>query len=428
MNKQLRLTLTALSVLPLSLLAACGSESAGDPAISAVAASTKKSSVTGVRWKVDSLTVGGKTEKAPDGAYLKIADNRKVDGNYGCNTFGSTAAFKKDGIDFENAQSTEMACGDALMKFEKTFARILDAETFTPETTDGGLTLTAGDGDSLKLTKEKPAALYGTKWRVDYLMDREVATFLPKAARGKAWFTLDKKAGTLSASVGCNDISAKATVSEGRITLGSLQATEKMCSDSLMAVERSFLELFKGTVKYRIDHRSITLTSENNTGIGAVADKKTFARTLDAETFTPETTDGGLTRTAGDGDSLKLTKEKPAALYGTKWRVDYLMDREVATRLPAAARGKAWFTLDKKAGTLSASVGCNDISAKAAVSEGRITLGSLQATEKMCSDSLMAVERSFLELFKGTVKYRIDHRNITLTSENNTGVGAVADK
>jgi heat shock protein HslJ len=276
MNKRMRLTLTALAVLP--LLAACGSESAGEAGSGAVGsaadgASTKKSSVTGVRWKVDSLTVGGKTEQAPDGAYLKIADNGKADGNYGCNTFGSTAAFKKGGIDFENARSTEMACGDALMKFEKTFARTLDAETFTPETTDGGLTLTTGDGDTVKLTKEKAAELYGTKWRVDYLMDREVATSLPEAARGKAWFTLDEKAGTLSGSVGCNDISAKATVSEDRITLGSPRTTRKMCSDSLMAAERGLLELFKGTVKYRIDHRNITLTSENNTGLGAVADK-----------------------------------------------------------------------------------------------------------------------------------------------------------
>ncbi|MDW8806730.1 META domain-containing protein [Streptomyces scabiei] len=271
MNKRLRLTLTALAALP--LLAACGSESAGDPGSGAVDASTKKSSVTGVRWKVDSLTVGGKTEQAPDGAYLKIADNGKVDGNYGCNTFGSTAKFKKDGIDFENARSTEMACGDAVMKFEKTFARTLDAETFMPETTDGGLTLTTGDGDTVKLTKEKPAELYGTKWRVDSLMDHDVATSLPEAARGKAWFTLDEKAGTLSGSVGCNDISAKVTVSKDRITLGSPRTTRKMCSGSLMAAERSFLKIFKGTVEYRIDHRSITLTSENDTGIGAVADK-----------------------------------------------------------------------------------------------------------------------------------------------------------
>ncbi|MDX3588054.1 META domain-containing protein [Streptomyces europaeiscabiei] len=273
MDKRLRLTLTALAVLPLPLLAACGSESAGDSGSGNVGSNTTKASVTGVRWKVDSLTVGGKTEQAPDSAYLKIADDGEVNGNYGCNTFGSTAAFDDDGIDFEAGRSTEMACGDAPMKFEESFARTLDTGRFTAETADGGLTLTTGDGDSVKLTEEKSAELYGTKWRIDSLMDHDVATSLPEAAQGKAWFTLDKKAGTLSGSVGCNDISAKATVSEDRITLGNPRTTRKMCSDSLMAAERSLLDLFKGTVEYRIDHRSITLTSENDEGIGAVADK-----------------------------------------------------------------------------------------------------------------------------------------------------------
>lgn len=268
-----RLTLTALALLPLPLLAACGTESAGDSGSGNVGSNTTKASVTGVRWKVDSLTVGGKTEQAPEGAYLKIADNGEVDGNYGCNTFGSTAAFKDDGIDFETTMSTEMACGDVSMKFEENLARTLDAEKFTAETTDGKLTLTTGDGDTVELSEEKPAELYGTKWRIDSLMDHDVATSLPEAAQGKAWFTLDKKAGTLQGSLGCNEVSAKATVSEDKITLGNPRTTRKMCSDSLMAAERSLLELFKGTVEYRIDHRSITLTSENNAGIGAVADK-----------------------------------------------------------------------------------------------------------------------------------------------------------
>ncbi|QFR02736.1 META domain-containing protein [Streptomyces phaeolivaceus] len=268
-----RLTLTALALLPLPLLAACGTESSGDSGSQNVGSTAPKSSVTGVRWKVDSLTVGDRTEQAPDGAWLKIADNGQVDGNYGCNTFGSTAAFKDDGIDFETARSTEMACDDAPMEFEKSFARTLDAEKFTARTTDGGLTLTTGDGDTVKLSEEQPAELYGTRWRIDSLLDHDVATSLPEAAQGKAWFTLDKKAGTLSGGVGCNDISAKATVSEDRITLGNPRTTRKMCSDSLMAAERSLLELFKGTVEYQIDHRTITLTSENDTGIGAVADK-----------------------------------------------------------------------------------------------------------------------------------------------------------
>ncbi|WP_338897385.1 META domain-containing protein [Streptomyces sp. TG1A-60] len=265
------LPLTALALLP--LLAACGTESAGDGPGSRSVGSGSRAEVTGVHWKVDSLTVGGRTEQAPDDAYLRISDDGEVHGNYGCNTFGSTATFKKDGIDFATARSTEMACGDASMKFEETLARMLDAGTFTPGTADGELTLTTADGDTVRLSEEKPAELYGTRWRIDSLLDHEVATSLPEAAEGKAWFTLDKKAGTLSGSLGCNEVAAQATVSEGEITLGNPRTTRKMCSDSLMAAERTLLELFKGTVEYRIDHRTITLTSENNVGVGAVADK-----------------------------------------------------------------------------------------------------------------------------------------------------------
>lgn len=272
MDKQ-RLTRTALPLTALTLLplfAACGTESgAGSDSVGPGA----KASVTGVHWTVDSLTVDGKTAQAPDGAYLKIDDNGEVNGNYGCNTFGSTADFKDDTVDFGAARSTEMACGDTPMKFEESLARTLSSGKFTAESTDGKLTLTTTDGDTVKLSEEKPAELYGTKWRVDSLMDHDVAQSLPEEARGKAWFTLDEKQGTLSGSLGCNEVSAKATVSEDEITLGNPRTTRKMCSDSLMAAERTLLGLFKGTVEYRIDHRSITLTSGNDLGIGAVADK-----------------------------------------------------------------------------------------------------------------------------------------------------------
>ncbi|GHH83153.1 lipoprotein [Streptomyces capitiformicae] len=275
---KLRLTRTALPVAALTLfplLVACGTESAGDSGSGTVGSGTNttKSSVTGVRWAVDSLTVDGRTAQAPDGAYLKIDDKGEVEGNYGCNTFGSTATFKDDGIDFEVARSTEIACGDVSMKFEETFARALDTGTFTPEKTNGKLTLSTTEGDTVKLSEEKPAELYGTKWQVESLLDHDVASSLPEGADGKAWFTLDEKAGTIQGSAGCNEVSAKATVSDGKITLGPPRTTRRMCSDSLMAVERSVLELFKGTVEYRVDHRSITLTSGNNTGIAAVADK-----------------------------------------------------------------------------------------------------------------------------------------------------------
>ncbi|MGW7048356.1 META domain-containing protein [Streptomyces avermitilis] len=274
------LTLTALTLLPLAV--ACGNEKGGSTGSSSVGADTEPS-VTGVHWTVDSVTVNGTTHQAPDGAHVEIAKDGRATGNYGCNSFHSTATFKGDRITLSRTLSTEMACEKRPMEFETTLARALAAGPLTAEAGRGKLTLTTAKGDRVHLTEEKDAPLYDTKWTVDSLVGGDVAQSLPAAADGKAWLTFTKKSGdkegggkevgTVSGSLGCNRVSAKATVRGGHITLGAPRTTRQMCSGSLMATEKSLLKLFDSTVSYRIDHRAITLTSENGKGIGAIADR-----------------------------------------------------------------------------------------------------------------------------------------------------------
>jgi heat shock protein HslJ len=269
MNKQ-RLILSVVTLVP--LVVACGSESVSS-SVGSGSGSGSSASVKGVHWSVDSLTVDGKSEKAPGGAYVKIAEDGKVDGNYGCNGFGTTATVEGDSIEFGTARSTEMACTGASMKFEEAFRRALSDGQLKAETSDGRLTLTSGSGDKVVLSEEKPAELYGTTWKVTSLVKDGTAVSLASDAKDKAWFTLDEKKGTLAGSLGCNRVSADATVRDGQLTLGTPGTTRRMCDGSLMDTEKSFLKLFEGTVSYKIDTRTITLTSENGDGISAVASK-----------------------------------------------------------------------------------------------------------------------------------------------------------
>ncbi|MFJ9968215.1 META domain-containing protein [Streptomyces avermitilis] len=289
------LTLTALTLLPLAV--ACGNEKGGGTGSSSVGADTEPS-VTGVHWTVDSVTVNGTTHQAPDGAHVEIAKDGRATGNYGCNSFHSTATFKGDRITLSRTLSTEMACEKRPMEFEASLARALAAGSLTAEAGQGKLTLTTTEGDRVHLTEEKDAPLYGTKWTVNSLVGGDVAQSLPAAADGKAWLTFtkksgdkeagdkeagdkkgankkgaDKETGTVSGSLGCNRVSAKATVRGSHITLGAPRTTRQMCSGSLMTAEKSLLKLFDSTVSYRIDHRAITLTSGNGEGIGAMADR-----------------------------------------------------------------------------------------------------------------------------------------------------------
>ncbi|MBG0854153.1 META domain-containing protein [Streptomyces spinoverrucosus] len=262
-----RITLTAaLALLPLA--AACGSEQAGSTTADA------RKPVTGVHWAVDSVTVDGKQHKAPTDAHVTIDESGKAQGNYGCNHFSAQASFDGDRVRLGDATVTEMACEDKPMTFEQNLARTLADGPLKTEVTGNSLTLTTDAGDTVRLTEEKAAPLYGTKWTVTTLGKGGpdgVAEPLPKEAEGKAHLTFDKAAGTVSGRLTCNKVNAEATVRDGRITLGPASTTRMMCEASLMATEKRLLRLFDGTVSYRLEHRTLTLTSENGESVTAVA-------------------------------------------------------------------------------------------------------------------------------------------------------------
>ncbi|WP_030251626.1 META domain-containing protein [Streptomyces sp. NRRL S-455] len=249
-----RITLTAAAML-VPLMAACGSENA-DGGSATVGAGKP---VTGVRWNVDSVTADGRTQKAPTGAHMTI-DKGRAEGSFGCNNFGAEATVDGDRVRLSKTMATEMACENKPMAFEETLARTLFDQEFEARVDGDRLTLTTEQGDTVRLTKAQDAPLSGTKWTVT----------TPKAD-GRAHLTFDEKKGTVSGSLGCNKVNAEATVRDGDITLGPPATTRMMCEDSLMADEKALLRIFDGELKYRVDHQTLTLTSENGMKVRAAA-------------------------------------------------------------------------------------------------------------------------------------------------------------
>ncbi|WP_063764550.1 META domain-containing protein, partial [Streptomyces sp. NRRL S-481] len=215
--------------------------------------------VTGVRWNVDSVTADGRTQKAPTGAHMTI-DKGRAEGSFGCNNFGAEATVDGDRVRLSKTMATEMACENKPMAFEETLARTLSDQEFEARVDGDRLTLTTEQGDTVRLTKAQDAPLSGTKWTVT----------TPKAD-GRAHLTFDEKKGTVSGSLGCNKVNAEATVRDGDITLGPPATTRMMCEDSLMADEKALLRIFDGELKYRVDHQTLTLTSENGMKVRAAA-------------------------------------------------------------------------------------------------------------------------------------------------------------
>lgn len=271
MDKQ-RLTLAVLTVLPLVM--ACGSETgsvSGTPSASDPGSASVASEMTGVHWKVDSVTVDGATRRAPADTDVRIGDDGTAEGNYGCNHFSAKAAFTDHRVELTNARQTLMACEPGRMTFERTLARTLTDRTLTVEAKGDALTLTTDDGDRIHLTKEKDAPLYGTKWTITALGADGTATSLPP--KTSAYLTFDKKSGKVTGRLGCNHVTAKAAVRDGHITLGAPSTTRMMCDTSLMHTEKSLLRFFDGTATYELDHQTLTLTSTNGESATAVAEQ-----------------------------------------------------------------------------------------------------------------------------------------------------------
>lgn len=269
MDKQ-RITLAVLTVLPLVM--ACGGAGSSASVASRTERTAGPAGVRGVHWKVDSVTVDGTTRRAPADADLRI-DGGTAEGNYGCNSFGAKATVTDGHIKLTDAHQTLMACDERRMSFERALARTLNDHSLTVRTADDGLTLTTGAGDRIHLTKEKDAPLYGTKWTITALGSGGTTTSLPRRAEGTAHLTFDRKSGKVTGRLGCNHVTARATVRDGRITLGAASTTRMMCDTSLMNTEKSLLRLFGGTANYQLDHRNLTLTSENGESAEAVAER-----------------------------------------------------------------------------------------------------------------------------------------------------------
>jgi heat shock protein HslJ len=247
------------------MLTACGTETG-----SGSASVGSGPSITGVHWNVQSVTVDGKKQQAPSGAYVKIGDKGRAEGNYGCNGFSADVSVDGDTVDIDSAISTKRGCEQ--QDFENAFKGAIGDGELKAAVDGDELTLTTDKGDRVALTSDPDAALTGTKWTVNAIGDGKAAAApLPKEAAGKAHLTFGKD-GTVHGNLGCNNVSAKADVRDGTITLGTPRTTRMMCEGPTGETEKKLLKLFDGKVDYRLGHSGLTLTADDGTVVSANAD------------------------------------------------------------------------------------------------------------------------------------------------------------
>ncbi|MEU1467306.1 META domain-containing protein [Streptomyces sp. NPDC005761] len=270
----------AVSVLAVLTLAACGTDRGSGPGTGigsdvSDGNGTVRSDVplTGIRWGVESVTVGGKRSAAPAGAHVEIDAEGRASGNYGCNRF--TAETRLDGttLTVQPGTTTEMGCEQDIQRFETLLSQAFSGE-LTAVATDDSLTLTTAQGDTIALTARPPVPLSGTQWRITTLVSGSIASSLPAATADRARITFGKD-GTVHGTLGCNSFRGTANVSGHTVAFGRLVTTRKVCPDPEMRLERALLGVLDGKrAVYGIAHRTLSLTAPDGKGLAASAPEK----------------------------------------------------------------------------------------------------------------------------------------------------------
>ncbi|MFC7866669.1 META domain-containing protein [Streptomyces murinus] len=145
-----RTKVPAALALLLPLTVACGAAPAHSGAV------TVDEPLTGVEWRVVSVTAQGATHPAPASARLLVRDDGTAAGNLGCNGFSAPVTLRGDGVTFGPLRTTKMACDDARMAFERLLGGLLGGQALTGTPDQGKLTLTTSHGDHVNLTRSTP--------------------------------------------------------------------------------------------------------------------------------------------------------------------------------------------------------------------------------------------------------------------------------
>lgn len=214
--------------------------------------------IQGVTWIIDRASTERLEPEAPAEARatIRFEDDEEMGGSAFCNLYGGTYRLDGDELTIEVGAMTEMACDEPVMSMESAFVAFLGAvRSFRAE--GDRLTLMS---DDLEVTfdAEQPEPLVGTTWRIDGLVDGEVAT--STIAGTEAFVVLDENGG-LSGDTGCNGMIGTYETEGDRLSFGPIETTERACAEPAMnEQEAAILRALSTTASYVIQGEALSLS------------------------------------------------------------------------------------------------------------------------------------------------------------------------
>lgn len=259
----------ALVLLVLAAMAGCGrGVPPGDPP-------PKPELPEGREFLSTEVVEGGKPKDLASGSRIRLsfADDGELRANAGCNHLMGNAHLEDGRLIVDGIGGTEMGCPDELMQQDQWLTDFL---TSKPRWSLSGdeLTLT-GKNAEIRLADRRVAdpdrPLRGTKWVLDTIIDGDVASSVPADVQQPPFLKLSKgqRAGGYS---GCNQFSARVSVSGDILRTSNVISTLRHCGGGPGDVEKAMLEVLNAkNLRYEIEADRLTLTAKDGKGLGFTA-------------------------------------------------------------------------------------------------------------------------------------------------------------
>jgi heat shock protein HslJ len=185
---------------------------------------------------------------------LRFTDDGRLVANAGCNTISGTVTLTGGRLDAPDLSITEMGCDPQRHDQDQRLSAFLSSKPSWR--LDGeNLLLSSTDTDWV-LAQETAPPLVGTTWKVDTLIQGEVAGSTPAGVDATLVFGQDE----VTVSGLCNLRAAKYHAAGSTITFELGPLTMMACAPDIMRVEQAAVALLNGEATYRIEPRTLTIT------------------------------------------------------------------------------------------------------------------------------------------------------------------------
>jgi heat shock protein HslJ len=205
----------------------------------------------------------------PDAMRITLLLDRPDAGGQACNHYGVEVRQSGDQVSMSLTGMTAMACEEPIMSAESAYTAALEAIEHAERPDDETLVLRGEGGTELVFTQlpDAPAAdLVGTQWRLESLVDGDVAA----APIGEPASIVFGEDATLTASTGCRELVGSGLRANGdqmvMTTFGAVDASVE-CPGDLGAQDSHVVEVLGDGFIAELDGDTLTLRDPSGLGL-----------------------------------------------------------------------------------------------------------------------------------------------------------------